>query len=94
MEGNEVAAENRKNSPLNVRQAYIDTDEEEDFYCCAFGGRGINVESLAMPQSKKREWKLFGEAQSVSNKISDLSSYDGPQLVLFYGMRNLVYSLF
>jgi len=90
MEGNEVAAENRKNSPLNVRQAYIDTDEEEDFYCCAFGGRGINVESLAMPQSKKREWKLFGEAQSVSNKISDLSSYDGPQLLCVAGKCGVV----
>jgi len=36
--------------PLKVRQAYVDSDAEEIFYTCAFGGRGANLQKFILEQ--------------------------------------------
>lgn len=53
-DSSERGAISNKVSSLSVRQAYIDEDEDENFYCCSFGGRGINVESFRLESQHRK----------------------------------------
>jgi polycomb protein EED len=69
---------NNKVSSLNVRQAYIDEDEDENFFCCSFGGRGINVESFRLEAQHR---KIEVEDDTSENKVIRIQQHTEWNLV-------------
>jgi polycomb protein EED len=78
----------KRRSPM-IRQVYRDVDEEEQFYTCAFGGRGVNnTISIGHNQSKVTTKRLRLNAEEGT--IYDLALRQGPPLLCVAGKRGMI----
>lgn len=100
---------------LNMRQAYRDADDEEIFYVCAFGGRGLGTPAGYASVGTQQEDSKGGsiivlksdcpskddntddppyepdeKRRKLLKSLTDLSNYDGPQLLAVAGLRGIV----
>lgn len=58
-------------SPFSVRQAYVDPDEGEIFYCCVFGGKGVDPDihsSLLHPEQENGNQEETQKTKSKATK--------------------------
>jgi len=98
------AADNKQEKRLMVRQVYCDVDDEEEFYTCAFGGRGITegkANNATINQSKaiyigdnKGKQSKGTKRQRVNDEhcstIHNLSLRQGPPLLCVAGKRGMI----
>ena len=86
-----------------VRQVYCDVDEEEEFYTCAFGGKGFTEgKSNASNNNKSKPIYIGDNKRSKSKKRRrendeddnrihhDLSQRQGPPLLCVAGQRGII----
>ncbi len=92
-----------KEKSIMVRQVYRDVDDEEEFYTCEFGGRGI-TEGKANASNDKSKAIYIGDNQCKQSRgtkrqrtnydhdhsIYDLSLRQGPPLLCVAGKRGII----
>lgn len=79
-------------SHVNIRQVYCDVDDEEQFYTCAFGGRGV-TEGKTNGTNNQNKAIYIGDKkckQSEKDTIHDLSLRQGPPLLCVAGKRGII----
>ena len=89
----------KKEKSINIHQAYSDVDSEEEFYTCAFGGRGIsegkskgtsfsdgnNEANIERKGTKRLRMESTNEAM-----YADLCLRKGPPLLCVAGKRGMI----
>eukprot|EP00986_Skeletonema_menzelii_P019016 scaffold27052_cov169-Skeletonema_menzelii.AAC.4 len=94
---------NKQEKRIMVRQVFCDVDDEEEFYTCAFGSRGITEGKSNAPNNKSKAI-YFGGNQCKRSKgtkrqrkndednsrIHDLSQRQGPPLLCVAGKRGII----
>ena len=78
--------------PLCVFQTYIDSDKSENFYVCAWGGRGceVNIEENFEYKEGDPCLKYFPMKTQCYQDSYDIMSRNGPQLLCVAGSRGLI----
>ena len=99
------AKQTRKSSGILLRQGYLDADEGETFYSCAFGGRCLGrpfgyspsatSEPLVINATKTQPTVGENIPQESYNELNypslvETSSFDGPELLLVAGTRGVI----
>ena len=99
------AKQTRRSSGILLRQGYLDADEGETFYSCAFGGRCLGspfgyspaatAEPLVIDATKTQSSVGKKSPQEGHNKLDypslvETSSFDGPELLLVAGTRGII----
>jgi len=80
-------------SDVNMRQVYCDVDDEEQFYTCAFGGRGIMEGKTISSSNQNKAIYIDGDKEckeSETDTIHDLSLRQGPALLCVAGKRGII----
>lgn len=95
---------NKNEKRLMVRQVYCDVDEEEEFFTCAFGGKGFTEgKSNASNNNKSKPIYIGDKKRSKSSKKRqrkndeddsrihhDLSQRQGPPLLCVSGKTGII----
>jgi polycomb protein EED len=98
------AKQTRRSSGILLRQGYLDADEEETYYSCAFGGTCLGKPFGYSPLSSSKTVVIdaLPQQSSVGQKrprdgddldyptLVDTTSYDGPELLLVAGTRGVI----
>ena len=99
------AKQTRRSSGILLRQGYLDADDGETFYSCAFGGRCLGrpfgysssatAEPLMIDATKTQQSVGQKNPQDGFNELNypsllETSSFDGPELLLVAGTRGVI----
>jgi len=94
----------RRSSGILLRQGYIDTDEGETYYSCAFGGRSLGNRLGYSPRCTNAPLFIDAKTTNVDQHSSrevnkdelgypslvHTDSFDGPELLLVAGTRGVI----